>query len=77
MRIKVIGYLSEIIGFKEMNLEIKNPLKISRVIDVEKLREKGVREDRIIILVNGKPSGVDHILKDEDVVVIMPVVGGG
>ncbi|MHA1596111.1 MAG: MoaD/ThiS family protein [Candidatus Asgardarchaeia archaeon] len=50
---------------------------MSEVIDVRRLKEKGVKEDSIIILVNGEPSELDHVLRDEDNVVIMPVVGGG
>ena len=67
--VKTISFLSDVI--------VRIPIKISEVIDVGRSRGRGVKEDSIIILVNGEPSELDHVLRDEDTVVIMPVVGGG
>ncbi len=79
---KFIGRLTEILG-KEMEVETSLTLKEF----IEKLPDEArrliYRDERlsIIILINGKPAdefgGLSAVLKEEDVVSFIPIVGGG
>lgn len=72
VKVKVLSYLAEIAGFEEREFHVDEPVKlISLIPSLEKLR------DRVIVLVNGKPAGLDVEVSGEDEVTISPVFGGG
>ncbi len=73
VNVKTLGWISEKIGFKEKTFHLKKPLKIINFLPV--LAE--IDDNYIIILVNGKPASKDTIVKDDDNIIIMPVVSGG
>jgi len=72
IRIKVMGYLINLLGFDETVMEVKVPVKIKEIISIPK-----EVYDRTIILVNGKSVSLDDEVKDGDEIVVMPFVSGG
>lgn len=70
VRIKYVGYIASIAGVSEVNTKLE---KTTRVYELLPVKDKG----RVIALVNGKPANWDDIVNDEDIVVFMPVIGGG
>lgn len=70
-KIRMIGYIAEISGFREKTVVIERPVQLKDLLP-EKVAQK-----RTIILVNGLPASMDSRIEGEDQIVIMPVVGGG
>ena len=69
-RVKLLGYLVEKNGFTEKNIDVEDGTAISSLpLDVD--------WDRVVITVNGRPAKPSTKIKNEDRVVIMPVIGGG
>ena len=72
-KIKMIGYLRELTNVREKTIMIEKPTKLRNAI----FFPENLNGERLIILVNGKSATLDTIIKDEDKIVIMPIVGGG
>ena len=72
IKVKVMGYLIDLLGFDETIMEVKVPVKVKEIMSIP-------REvyDRTIILVNGKSVSLDYEVKDGDKIVVMPFVSGG
>ncbi len=59
--------------WKSKHLTIEERTSIRKIIDQLNIKE----EELGIILINGKHSDVDTILKNEDILALFPPVGGG
>lgn len=59
--------------WKSKHLTIEERTTIRKIIEQLNIRE----EELGIILINGKHSDVDTILKNEDILALFPPVGGG
>ena len=72
IKVRVMGYLIDLLGFDETIMEVKVPVKVKEIMSIP-------REvyDRTIILVNGKSVSLDYEVKDGDEIVVMPFVSGG
>ncbi len=73
VKIKALGWIAEKLGFNE---KVFYPKESSRIIDFLPILAE-IDEKHLIILVNNKPANKDTIVKDDDKIVIMPVVSGG
>ncbi len=73
VKVKALGWIAEKIGFNEKVFRLKKPLKIIDFLPI--LTE--IDDKYFIILVNNKPANKNTIVKDDDKIVIMPVVSGG
>ena len=73
MKIRLIGYLSQKLGYRERTLELKKGKKLKDVLELP----KDVDPTNLIILINGKPGNLETEIKDDDHVVVMPMTGGG
>ena len=71
VEVKFIGFIAEKMGFQEMNVSLKQPMKLKDIIEVE------LSKDRSIVLINQKRGTLDSLIKNGDKVMIMPVVSGG
>ena len=72
IKVKYVGYLASIAGVHEEEINAENA-KIR-----ELLRLKGnVTWDEVIILVNGRPAGLDTTVKKGDEVTVLPFTSGG
>jgi len=72
IRIKVLGYLIDIIGFDNAEIEVETPIKLKNIISLPK-----EVYNRTIILVNGKSVSLEDEVNDGDEIIIMPFVSGG
>lgn len=70
-KLKFFGYLSDLAGTrgKEVNLEKPIPLR--------EMLPSSFPETNIIILINEKAGGLDSLVRNEDSVVLMPILSGG
>ena len=69
--LKFFGYLADIVGArtKEVNLGKSLPLR--------EMVPSPFPETNIIILINQKVGNLDSLIKNEDSVVLMPILSGG
>jgi molybdopterin converting factor small subunit len=69
--LRFFGYLSNLAGtrIKEMSLE--------RPVTLRELLPLSFSEMNIIILINQKVGHLDSLIKNEDSVVLMPILSGG
>ena len=73
VKIKALGWIAGKLGFREREIHLNKPV---RVIDFLPLLNE-IDEEHLIILVNNKPADKNTIIKNEDKIVLMPVVSGG
>ena len=67
--------MRDLLGFKEKEVVIDKPRPLREIIDVDKLSV--LEPERIIVLVNHQYANFDTVVKNEDYVAILPVIGGG
>jgi len=72
VRTKLLGYIAEIVGFKEKELTLRGTTTIRDILGNVRLDE-----NRIIVLINGKPGKLNDIVEGGEYIVVMPIVGGG
>jgi molybdopterin converting factor small subunit len=58
-------------GTREMKVSLKRPLKLKDIVEVE------LSKDRVIVLINQNRGTLDSLIKNDDKIIIMPVVSGG
>ncbi len=71
--VKYFGYLADYGGGREVVVEAPEG---ARVRDVVRL-PPGISLEELVILVNGKPARPDTVLKNGDVVSVLPHISGG
>jgi len=69
--LKFFGYLADIVGARAKEMSLEKPVALREVLP------SGFPEKNIIILVNQKGGSLDSLIKDEDSVVLMPILSGG
>ena len=69
--IKFFGYLVEIVGTRAKEVRLEKPVALRGILP------SSFPEANIIILINQKPGTLDSLIRDEDAVVLMPVLSGG
>jgi len=74
-KIKLIGWVADLAKFKEKEVKISSPIKVKDLLNIRKIDE--IDEERIIVLINGKPATLETRVKNSDQIVVMPVIGGG
>ncbi len=73
VKIRALGWIAEKLGFREREIHLNKPVKI---IDFLPLLNE-ISDEHLIILVNNEPADKNTIIKNEDKIVLMPVVSGG
>jgi molybdopterin converting factor small subunit len=68
---RFLGYLAEIYGKKRERISLENPRKLREILGIE------FPENRSIVLINGRVGNFDSLIRNEDKVVIMPMISGG
>ncbi len=68
---RFLGYLGEIFGKKRVRISLESPMKLRDILEVE------CPEDRSIVLINQRVGNFDSLIRNEDKVVIMPMISGG
>ncbi|MGD2037485.1 MAG: MoaD/ThiS family protein [Desulfobacterales bacterium] len=71
VEIKFIGFIAEKTGSREMNVSLKQAMKLKDMLEVE------LSKDRCIVLINHQRGSLDSLIQNGDKVMIMPVVSGG
>ena len=69
--LRVIGYIADMVGDREMNVSLENPIKLKDILSAE------IPEDRCIVLINQRLGNMDSLIRDKDKVLIMPIISGG
>lgn len=69
--IKFVGFLRDIIKKQQVEVYLKDPKK------VRDLLHSVLPEKNIIVLINQKGATLDSIVKNDDNVLILPVISGG
>ena len=69
--LKFFGYLAEIVGARAKEMSLENPVALREILPSR------FPETNIIILINQKVGNLDSLIKNEDSVVLMPILSGG
>jgi len=69
--LKFFGYLAEIVGARAKEMSLEKPVVLREILPSR------FPETNIIILINQKVGNLDSLIKNEDSVVLMPVLSGG
>ena len=69
--LKFLGYLSEVVGTREENLVLDKPTPLREVLP------SSFPEKDIIILIDNKVGDLDSLIKNENSVILMPILSGG
>ncbi|MHA1912449.1 MAG: MoaD/ThiS family protein [Candidatus Kariarchaeaceae archaeon] len=71
---RLVGPFVKIAGFREKEIIIDSPKALKLFEFITKFE---VLYDRMIILVNGESATIEKVISNNDIVKILPVVGGG
>ena len=69
--LKFFGYLADIVGARAKEISLVKPVALREVLPAS------FPETNIIILINQKVGRLDSLIRNEDGVVIMPILSGG
>ena len=69
--LKFFGYLSDLVGTRIKEIRLEHPVTLRELVP------SAFPETNIIILINQKVGSLDSEIKDQDSVVLMPVLSGG
>lgn len=69
--LKFFGYLADIVGTRAKEVNLEKPTSLREVLP------STFPEINIIILINEKAGSLDSSIKNEDSVVLMPILSGG
>ncbi len=72
MKLIIVSHLRNKAGFYEKEIEIDKPTTVRDLISFD-----DVKDERLIVLINDKGAKMDAPVKNDDIVKILPVVGGG
>jgi len=72
VKIRALGYIAEVLGSRELTLNIDKKVKVRELIKLPK-----DVESRVIILINGKPATLDSEVYNKDQILIVPMISGG
>jgi molybdopterin converting factor small subunit len=69
--LKFFGYLADVVGARAKKISLEKPVALREILP------SPFPEKNIIILINQKAGSLDSLIKDEDSVVLMPILSGG
>ena len=69
--LKFFGYLADIVGTRAKEVSLEKPVALREILP------SPFPETNIIILINQKAGRLDSVIRNEDLVIIMPVLSGG
>lgn len=69
--LKFFGYLADLVGTRKKEVNLEKPVPLRAMLP------SPFPEMNIIILINEKVGSLDSSIKDEDSVVLMPILSGG
>jgi molybdopterin converting factor small subunit len=69
--LKFFGYLSDLVGTRKKEVNLEKPIPLREMLPFP------FPEMNIIILINEKVGSLDSSIKNEDSVVLMPILSGG
>jgi molybdopterin converting factor small subunit len=69
--LKFLGYLADKIGKRSQEVLLEKPQRLRDLLP------SPFPEQDIVILINQKVGNLDSMIKDEDRVVLMPMISGG
>ncbi|AMD30595.1 MAG: MoaD/ThiS family protein [Acidilobus sp.] len=73
VKVKYLGYLADLAGTSEAEVEVNGEAKVSEVAPVI----KKLRRDDYVLLVDGRGAQPDTPVKPGSIVVLLPETGGG
>jgi len=69
--LKSFGYLVDIVGARAKEMSLEKPVALREILP------SPFPEKNIIVLINQKAGNLDSLIKNEDSVVLMPILSGG
>ena len=69
--LKFFGYLADIAGARAKEMSLEKPVALREILP------SAFPEKNIIVLINQKTGSLDSLIKDEDSIVLMPILSGG
>ena len=69
--LKFFGYLADLVGARQKEVNLEKPISLREMLP------SPFPEMNIIILINEKVGSLDNSIKNEDSVVLMPILSGG
>ncbi|MDO9124450.1 MAG: hypothetical protein Q7V12_08505 [Deltaproteobacteria bacterium] len=69
--LKFFGYLADLVGTRKKEVNLEKPIPLREMLPFP------FPEMNIIILINEKVGSLDSSIKNEDSVVLMPILSGG
>jgi molybdopterin converting factor small subunit len=69
--LKFFGYLADIVGARAKEVSLEKPVALREILPFP------FPETNIIILINQNVGNLDSLIKNEDSVVLMPMLSGG
>ena len=69
--LKFFGYLADIVGARAKEVSLEKPVALREILP------SPFPETNIIILINQKAGRLESLIRNEDLVTIMPVLSGG
>jgi molybdopterin converting factor small subunit len=69
--LKFFGYLADIVGARAKEMSLEKPVALREILP------HPFPEMNIIILINQKVGNLDSLIRNEDSVVLMPILSGG
>jgi len=70
-KLKFFGYLADIAGARAKEMSLEKPVALREILP------SPFPEKNIIVLINQKTGSLDSLIKDEDSIVLMPILSGG
>jgi molybdopterin converting factor small subunit len=71
MNIKFLGWISSLAGTREMNIALKEPVKLKEILPFS------LEGRNVIIIINNRPGSDETMVKKGDKVALFPVISGG
>lgn len=75
VKLRLHGVFAHLAGLSEIYIEVREPTPVGELL--KKLIPRYEEFKAKIILINGRPSGEEVLVSNEDEVKILPVLSGG
>jgi len=77
IKVRYFSYLKDEFKTKVSTFSVKNGTTVSELLIIIRLINKSIDLKNIMIAVNAKYADCNAVLKDGDIVALLPPVGGG